>query len=162
MKRSQWIRPAIATVGLAAVLAAGATVAQAQVDALDRPLLSVSAGAHPRNGIELGNDPTIRPSASVEILAGGFAPGAPVELRIACRSTPVGTVDADAQGTIRFPFTVPIDLTSGRHVLSLTGAVRPAAGAAARPSGNLVVSVPLVEYFRFSVAHSSAPGVTAC
>ena len=157
MRQLGWIRRAAAAAALVAIVAGGASVAQARLAAMDRPL-SVDAVPHPRNGIQFGNNPVLRPMRTIDLVAGGFAPSTDIAVQIACRSKPVGTVSTDSQGIVRFSFTVPTDLADGPHVLSLSGPVAPSGRntSTPAPSGPLVVTVPLVEYFRFSVSGSSS------
>lgn len=49
----------------------------------------------------------------------GFAPGSPVQVRVGFR--PVATGTAGADGRVAVPFTIPVDLPSGDHLLVLVG-----------------------------------------
>jgi hypothetical protein len=123
------------------------------------------------NGTIFGDDPSVPAGGRIALDVAGFAPGAAVELRIACLSSMSRTAQADGAGTLRMSFAVPSDLPAGHYLLSMVGigtskdADRSATGSATdTPTGDgsagidLIVTVPRVAFYKFTVpAGTHAP-----
>lgn len=105
----------------------------------------------PANGETVGDHPTIRTGELPRFVVGGFTPGSPVALRIACQTATASSVRADRQGIALVEYRVPRTVASGAHELLVTGpaALRTPAAKAAR--GNITAVVPRLAYFPFNV-----------
>ncbi len=73
------------------------------------------------SGAQLGSDPTLDAGQTVTVEASGFAAGE--EVTVTVNSTPMllGSVTADADGSVTYVFTVPTSLEAGAHTLVLAG-----------------------------------------
>jgi hypothetical protein len=107
------------------------------------------------SGKNLGDNPLLRPGEAVVVTARGFAPGARVDVR-SPELAMVSELNADQTGAAALRFALPSGLPHGKHQILFAGAPRassPAssttAGNAVGGAGNVVVTVPLVEQFRF-------------
>ncbi|MFC1437429.1 hypothetical protein ABUW04_04100 [Streptacidiphilus sp. N1-10] len=70
---------------------------------------------------ESGTD-GLRPGSPVSFSGGGFAPGAEVKLSVRSNEIALGTVAADASGSIETTVTLPGGLADGWHTLYAVGA----------------------------------------
>ena len=80
-------------------------------------------------GSPLGNLPKVHRGDHLHCTAVGFAADERVHITLHTADRDLGTVSADASGTVTYDFTVPDDLAFGHHTLAFTGATSPGAAA---------------------------------
>ena len=107
------------------------------------------------SGKNLGENPLLKPGEAVVVTARGFAPGARVDVRSPELAT-VSELSADQTGAAELRFALPSSLPHGKHQILFAGAPRASSPASSTTAGNaggdaanVVVTVPLVEQFRF-------------
>jgi hypothetical protein len=104
------------------------------------------------HGRAFGPDPTLAAGTTIFVTVRGFAPSAPVEVRLVSQPALAYRPRADHDGVLRFLYRVPTDLSAGAHRLTFSGA-GPSDPHSARPLGNMniVVTVPNVAIVPFVV-----------
>jgi hypothetical protein len=138
----------IATVGTVAIVGVTAFAATPRTDHSN---LSAVDGA----GKNLGDNPLVKPGEVVVVTARGFAPGVPVDVR-SPELAMVSELTSDQTGAAVLRFALPSTLAHGKHQILFAGAPGASSPSASTTTGdagagaaNVVVTVPLVEGFRF-------------
>lgn len=142
------------------VLAGAGAVALAAVKPTDNVTGYGSHGQH------LPPNPDLQRGSTVTVVVTGYLPGTDVTVRIASEPGIVH-VRAGADGSVRYRFTVPLDLPNGQYVLVFAGAPASAAGAptvaaTATASGDVqgvVALVPLIGKFPYRASDPGGHGV---
>ena len=104
---------------------------------------------------DLGRDPTLSAGERVIVAAGGFAPGASVELSTTGTALLPAAIHAGPSGVVRVVYDVPRTFAPGRHELVFLGS-GPNGGGSTTPSDpnamTLTVVVPNLCRFDFTTA----------
>jgi len=143
-----------AAVGLIGSAAAAAQVLDVSHRSAGLPVRAVDAAT----GRTLDGSEPLRGGRQVDVHLAGYAPGAAISVALVGVRSLAGTI-ADPRGRVVYRYALPSSLPAGRHVLIFSGAAGHAVSAPG--GGNVVVSMPLAQFWRFRTGSSGGTSAPA-